>query len=99
MGASESEGSALVKAQPAGLVGSVIQRQCLTQRIQDNPYRKHRKKSGEKTLGQGVDKERRAYEKWAISRIERMSIDMESLVLNTGQEETSGDARARVSEV
>jgi hypothetical protein len=41
-----------------------------------------------------VDRERRAYEKWAISRIERMSIDMESLVLNRGEEEMSGDARA-----
>jgi hypothetical protein len=62
MGASESDGSALVKPGPAGLVSSVLQRQCLTELIHDNGYRDHRKKSGEKTLGGGVDRERRAYE-------------------------------------
>jgi hypothetical protein len=72
MGASGSDGSALVKPGPAGLVGSVISRQCLTERIHDKGYREHRKKSEEKTLRRAVDREGRAYEKWAISRIERM---------------------------
>jgi hypothetical protein len=72
MGASESDGSALVKPGPAGLVGSVISRQSLTERIHDNGSLDHRKKSGGKTLGGGVDRERRAYEERAISRIERM---------------------------
>jgi hypothetical protein len=62
MGTSESEGSALVKPWPARLAGSVIQRQCLTELIHDKGYRQHRKKSEEKTLRRGVDRERRAYE-------------------------------------
>jgi hypothetical protein len=62
MGASESDGSALVKPGPVGLVGSVIQRQCLKERIHDNGDRQHWKKSEEKTLRRGVDRERRAYE-------------------------------------
>jgi hypothetical protein len=94
MGASESDGSALVKPGPVWLVGSVISRQCLSEQIDDNGYRQHWKKSEEKTLRREVDRERRAYEKWAINRIERMSINMEGLVLNRGEEEMSGDARA-----